>query len=281
MDMNRMFRNVFVVLVILGFAWHGAGLADAPAIHPSVAHPSHPPLASAMPFNGWLATGSTGYARAVSSLEINLPGDSSFTVEGWFKLSPVWDNSQPASVTIFQTEDGYGLSFEKECTYTIPVTCRSVIYKLFDNSGVGHDVSSIKSGWNHVALVNNLSTGQIVIYLNGWKMTTFSGTFSLAGGTDLLIGWCSSANCGGRPLAADEIRISDGARYTAGFTPSASPFTCDTSTLALWHFDELEGSTTFHDSCGTEDNGLMGVNDAHTEGVLGSWIFLPLVVRGE
>jgi hypothetical protein len=81
---------------------------------------------------------------------------------------------------------------------------------------------------------------------------------------DLLINW------GGDNLLglADEIRISDTIRYADNFTRPAAPFVCDANTKALWHFDEPEGSTVFHDVCGTEDNYFTGYNGAHTEGVI-------------
>lgn len=45
----------------------------------------------------------------------------------------------------------------------------------------------------------------------------------------------------------DEIRISNIARYTSGFTPTTSAFTDDQNTLLLVHCDGSDGSTTFTD----------------------------------
>jgi hypothetical protein len=54
---------------------------------------------------------------------------------------------------------------------------------------------------------------------------------------------------------------------------------CGANTLALWHFDEVQGTTTFHDACGTTDNVMTGSNGAHTEGVTGYMVYLPLVIE--
>jgi hypothetical protein len=64
----------------------------------------------------------------------------------------------------------------------------------------------------------------------------------------------------------DELRISDVAHYTGStYSVPTSPFTCDASTRALWHFDGCDGATEFHDACGV-DSILAGYNGAHTEG---------------
>jgi hypothetical protein len=78
----------------------------------------------------------------------------------------------------------------------------------------------------------------------------------------------------------DEIRISDVPRYTgADFSVPSAPFACDEHTRALWHFEEFEGATIFHDACGTTDNVLVGHNGAHTEGVPAHRVYLPLIIR--
>ena len=57
----------------------------------------------------------------------------------------------------------------------------------------------------------------------------------------------------------DEVRVSDIVRYpTIFFKPSATPFTTDSDTRGLWHFDEGAG-TTAADASGNQNNGtLMG-----------------------
>jgi hypothetical protein len=52
----------------------------------------------------------------------------------------------------------------------------------------------------------------------------------------------------------DEIRISDVARYSGmTYIVPSSPLACDAHTRALWHFDEVERATTFHDLLSVEE----------------------------
>jgi hypothetical protein len=46
----------------------------------------------------------------------------------------------------------------------------------------------------------------------------------------------------------DELRLSRVLRYTAGFTPVADPFVPDADTVALYHFDEGEGTVAVDSS---------------------------------
>jgi hypothetical protein len=83
--------------------------------------------------------------------------------------------------------------------------------------------------------------------------------------------------------ALDEVRISGAARYSGDtFALPAVPFDCDSSTRALWHFDDPTGATVFHDACGT-DNVLFSLGGAHTEGDLNAPTitknYLPVVLK--
>ena len=75
------------------------------------------------------------------------------------------------------------------------------------------------------------------------------------------------------------MRISDVVRYTGSFHRPTAPFECDEHTRALWHFDDLPGGTTFHDSCGAVDNLMVGYTGAHTESALVYPAYLPLVAK--
>ena len=62
----------------------------------------------------------------------------------------------------------------------------------------------------------------------------------------------------------DEVRISDGLRYTGdSYSVPTLPFSSDVSTLALWHFNETPGATSFTDSTG-KGNTLTAHNGATT-----------------
>ena len=130
------------------------------------------------------------------------------------------------------------------------------------------------SGWHHMAGVFQKATGEVRIYLDG---EAFGDPHYF--GTDIQNSTAGLRVGGQLSGAVDELRISDVARYAgSSYTVPTSPFTCDAHIRALWRFDEVAGSTTFHDICGI-DNLLVGHNGAHTEGLLGFWLYLPLTLE--
>jgi hypothetical protein len=90
----------------------------------------------------------------------------------------------------------------------------------------------------------------------------------------------------------DELRVSKGIRYTQTFKPPAGPFTSDSITLALYHFDEGIGDlltdrsgATGGPSHGSRETGspslggdpLKGTEWARSD--LFQWLFIPLASR--
>jgi hypothetical protein len=103
--------------------------------------------------------------------------------------------------------------------------------------------------WHHVA-VTRRTTGGMAIFVDGQPdgSTTGGNTW------DPYIVLGAEKHDAGAAYPSfsgwlDELRISSTVRYTAAFTPPASPFTTDGSTLALYHFNEGT-STTVGDSSG-------------------------------
>jgi hypothetical protein len=280
--MNKRVLFAFVAIVIFVIALGGTSSTFAQAAPSPKKFIPNAAAASSLPYNGWLAFGNYGYAAAVSSTELNLPDTSSYTIEAYFELSNAWTRGGSwgeASADFFFRDDyGNGMSIEKICAHSYPwYNCTYWVFIWHSNLGSGGYYSFNPSSyldinvWHHIALVNDAAAQQIRIYLDGHLIHSRSDTLSLTGSANLLVGCLipGSYRCSSQTLLAmDEVRISNVARYVASFAPAASPFTCDDATLALWHFDEPEGATIFHDACGTEDNFLTGISGAHTEGVL-------------
>jgi hypothetical protein len=140
-------------------------------------------------------------------------------------------------------------------------------------------------GWHHLAAVYDSSSNQLTYYINGENIFSAASNL-LANDPDMSLisdqslylgqGWWDTDNYFLGVI--DEVRISDSIRYTANFAPPTTTLTCDAHTRALWHFDEPEGATVFHDACGF-DNVLTGYNGAHAEGVFVQKVFLPLSVK--
>ncbi len=114
--------------------------------------------------------------------------------------------------------------------------------------------------WHHVGVTRSMSSGQLAIYVDGVQDavgTGPTGDISYRDGrqTDfpnsdpyLVIG--AEKHDAGREYPSyrgmiDEFRVSGVIRYTAEFTPPTSPFSPDTDTLGLYHFDEGSGDTAF------------------------------------
>lgn len=247
--------------------------------------------ASSLPFNGWLAFKvPADYAKtADTASELDLPStpDGSFTIEASFELSKTIHNFYYGFgvVPIIEKRGAYGLSIKEQCSISFPPTCSR--YVTYENGtggvvyswGVAYPTAFLADRWYHIALVYDGGAKKARLYFDGNLLASGSETYTIATAGNLAIGYFTPSIGSNLMQSVDEVRISNSIRYTDSFTLATAPFICDAYTRALWHFDELEGSTTFHDACGTEDNFLTGVNDAHTEGVPGYWVYLPLVVK--
>jgi hypothetical protein len=227
------------------------------------------------PFDGWLVLNATdGYAYAPYQTELDLRGGD-LTVEIWLKFSDSISSLSNYSMVPVRQVDGFNLVFNKSTTYPHPPTpfvkCTVGAY-IDSNVFYTSDVPCFDTNWHHWAMVYDRAASEIRVYKDGEivHISGEDGSTSVPGAVRV------NAHM---VRFADEIRISDMARYSNSFLLPSAPFVCDDHTRALWHFDEIEGSTMFHDVCGAADNMFTGHNGAHTEGVPGSWIYLPLVLR--
>jgi hypothetical protein len=217
-------------------------------------------LASTAPFSGWLALNG-GYAQATYQSELDLPG--SMTIEGWIK-SPFIGQGYP-NYHVIDKPSNYFLQFQyyyhisPPSYYCVEFFIGDVMITPPGNPNCGTS-STFLSGWHYFAYVYDENSAMNLTFWDG-NLVLWDGPGSSGPGaatTDLFLRYAE---------AMDEFRISDVARYSTNFQPPTSPFTCDAHTRALWHFNEITGTTVFHDTCGTVDNMLVGYNGAHTEGV--------------
>lgn len=225
-----------------------AGFSVAPTLQPT--------LKGALVLDG-----ADDYAEAADHSELDLAGGS-FTIEAWVNFQNLGG--------VFIKPGAYGLHVEKDPSRN---HCMWIDYPC----QVGHCTSSkyLSLGWHHIALVYDAAAGQARAYYDGTQRC--SATCSASNSDQPL--WVGKGSAGSLEGAVDEMRISSVARYVGAFTPPTEPFSCDDSTRALWHFEEFEGATVFHDACGAADNTLVGSNGAHTEGVPARQVYLPVVLR--
>jgi hypothetical protein len=97
--------------------------------------------------------------------------------------------------------------------------------------------------WVHVAYTRSGTTG--TLWLDGVSQGTWTDNVDYTFSNELYLGSRFSGE--GGDAYFDEIRISNVARYTAGFTPTTSEFVNDANTLLLLHCNGTNGSTTFLD----------------------------------
>ena len=239
--------------------------------------PTSASLASTPPFSGWLVLdGDDDYAEAEDHPELDVGDEAgeSLTIEAWVNFQRF------SCAHIIYKPDAYWLYGNYD-----PITKASCIgFMLWSAPGQPWGFEhchrpKYSYGWHHVAGVFRKEAAEMMLYLDGEAIggpyyfpTINNSSESLKVGR----GWTAGVLTGG----VDEVRISDVARYTGStYAVPTSAFSCDEHTNALWHFDEFEGATIFHDACGAADNLLTGYNGAHTEGVPVHRVFLPLTVK--
>jgi hypothetical protein len=106
--------------------------------------------------------------------------------------------------------------------------------------------------WYHYAYVVDAS-GNAYLYLDGNLEASDTGqTIGALQTSDLYIAREYTLNSGFFYGNLDEVRISNTARYTSGFTPTTEPFQNDANTLLLLHMDGTDGDTDFVDDNGKE-----------------------------
>jgi hypothetical protein len=237
------------------------------------------------PFNGWLVPAG-GTAQIPYDTEISMdPSSSSFTLEGWV-YNPFFPYNVDSRNLVHKSSSFLlETSTSKLAAYPIGTwTYKNFVSLLQCSGGVctgpGHTISSctssidnycIPTGWFHFAYVYDKPSNHWMLFWNGTKYLDYVQTPN----------WSTQPIILSNAQKMDEFRISNNVRYPSNFTVPTGPFVCDANTLALWHFDEVQGATTFHDSCGATDNVMTGFNGAHTEGVTGYRVYLPLVIKQE
>jgi hypothetical protein len=248
----------------------------------SIAECSTPPVCQSS-FGGALVLGSyrdDAYAEAEDHPELDVGDEAgeSLTIEAWF-----YDPGLSRRGDIIVKAGSYSLKAERYRYYD-PQEGKvkeygCIWFHLTPPSGQLGGFGTCEwpayaPGWHHIAGVFYKETGVMSLYMDGERLgTQYFGPAINNSAEGLRVG----GKLGG---AVDEVRISDMARYTGSTYPvPMSPFTCDEHTRALWHFDEFEGATVFHDACGTADNVLVGYNGAHTEGVPVYRAYLSLIVK--
>lgn len=203
----------------------------------ATATPTPVPAGIALSYNG-----STAYAAVNDAAALDISG-SALTMEAWVKVNQLPGSG--TSGTIMARELG------PSSGYSMLVGDNGRIHVRLGTSGnswgqVDSSALTWTSGtWYHVAVSYDGST--IRIFRNGTLVTSASqsGTL-LTGSVKLYFGgkrydWSSTDYLNG---VVDEARLSKSVRYTANFTVPSGPFTNDSNTVGLWHFNENTGSTS-------------------------------------
>jgi hypothetical protein len=162
-------------------------------------------------------------------------GTGDYTLEFWIRHGGVSE-----SILHINAVDGDGLYFAYQA---------GTHYRFSPGSGAADWVFSlthtvaIDSNFHHIAVV--CSSGTTTMYFDGVDVANTTTVADIQGntGTSVIGGRYGGQYAFGGYL--DELRISNTARYTSGFTPSTTAFDCDDNTLLLVHSDTTNGSTTF------------------------------------
>jgi len=209
-----------------------------------------------------------GYANAPdnASLDLGTGDGEDFTVETFFYISDLsYDN------TVID------LLVRKDQSYSLYISFNSgspdwVSFKLW--TGAGAEVtlsylSNLSLGWHHVAAVfdNEFLEDEdlMAIYLDGSRVANSDDENIHVDWTPGIPNSSSELLVGGVPFGAagfngliEEVRFSDIVRYSDTlYSVPTIPFSNDTNTRALWHFDETAGSTIFSDDS-NNNNTLTG-----------------------
>jgi hypothetical protein len=164
--------------------------------------------------------GSSDYF-VLTDYNVNFPSGNAWTVEAW--LYP----------TIIDTTNHSWFSTSGPNTF---MSLRNTGEARFYNGSVNFDTSGAgitTNQWVHIAITRE-TDGTLNIWVNGVSRlaSTWTGNFGDASNT-VWIGGGADYNSNWFDGYIANLRISDIARYTVGFTPSTAPFVNDGNTVLL------------------------------------------------
>lgn len=104
-----------------------------------------------------------------------------------------------------------------------------------------------KDDWHHIALSYSVADSTGTLYLDGEAIGSVKSAQD--GLQDRLCIGCSDVYSASTHMNGyiDEVRVSNVPRYTSNFVVPSSEFVVDNNTMALYHFNEVSGSTVFSD----------------------------------
>ncbi len=212
-------------------------------------------------------TGKNGIDRAEIQIDPHVPADvgaGTFTIELWIRRDPLATLVPgPCSATgngwiagnVILDRDVRGTAVNGE--FGLSLVGGKLAFGLTrggQSAGIC-GTATVPSGWNHVAITRDSSSGAIVVYLQGvvdGTVTGPTGDLSYANGVQgdpkdpFLVVGAEKFDLGGQHPAfsgwVDELRLSTTVRYTAAFDPAIAPFDVDADTAALYHFDDGDGA---------------------------------------
>jgi hypothetical protein len=167
-------------------------------------------------------------------------GTGDFTLEGWFRF-----NSLASDVSLIAASVGSG---DAGGFANATATISSKFSWSNGAAWLSTTTTLATNTWYHFAATRQ--SGTLRLFVNGVLEHTSTQTISIStasrivyiGGPAAMNGW------------ADEVRISNIARYTASFTAPTEPFVNDSNTLLLVHADGTDASTVFRDDNGAVAN---------------------------
>jgi hypothetical protein len=202
----------------------------------------------------------TGDYLTVGTQTLGNFGSGDFTVECWVR-----SNSPNNYLTIMS--HGWNFSNTNKSWWLYQDISNKIGFRFY-NGTTDIDLqtsNTITTAWHHIAVVGTSST--IKIYMDGVERASVSRS-TIASNT--YNSWIGAMDTGYNSWNGyiDEFRISNSARYTAGFTPATASFNNDANTTLLLHMDGTNNSTTFTDDIAPPPKATGGtVSDINVGGI--------------
>ncbi|MEI8045701.1 MAG: LamG-like jellyroll fold domain-containing protein, partial [Verrucomicrobiota bacterium] len=202
-----------------------------------------------------LSTKSGTYVVIPHNASLNITNNM-LTVECWFNRqngTTDW-NSLVSKEPYSTTFSGFDLRFGNACPNPdIDLSPRSVYDDCIYAHNQGNHQLTSTNKWQHYAM--QYDGTNYLVWVDGSLFFSTNCTAQIVVGSNPVHIGCQ--NSGWRPFTGwiAEVRISKSARYSRPFIPETR-FATDTNTIALYHFDEGQG-TTVADSSGNGNNGTI------------------------